>query len=631
MNCPNCSSALKGDEKFCANCGAKIPAPGTCPRCGTENAAQNRFCSNCGFSFEDVSKNAEAPVTSPSDTLPTGSAPSQTQPDIHVVSKKGFTLPVAAKYLGIAIIVIIVVYLARDILSMPVSDMFNGWFGSTKVVPHKADSTISIVRDGYIADQTDVTLGTVLESERPEGTWSAFEENGSQGVLFDCKSEVEEIGLTSQETIRFVLLDKERFKVESITIQLSSDDGDENVTLTGDDELFLRMSGYYANYYGAKHPQEAGIDYLSDTDPVNFIYGASSSYTGSRNFVETLSKETQSAVPPDMPAEQSLSSNAQSTDVETFKLDTTVPHFYIQSSDSGYAYNPGLETSMALYPDGTFQYNHTFPESIANAWGSYTRQGDNLYFVFDGPSNIDFAKKGAMLIRMQGNSDWPSLEFSEFDPPLDYDPIAKGTVFNEVAELFYQKHKTNKEYTSGWIDKTDYKIVDSEQAMIIIQAFLKERFGDPDVSFMLSEEDDVGCTFEVHYADSMGAASSLLGHFYVDKLTGTLFDYVLGDRIYESNLISEDELELEYIKMVVDQCGLLACETYVTEISQPDADTRAFEVYPVELSGKIGSEPDFLVTHDLSAESVIATALPSGDMIALRGPPIDGIPYISTD
>lgn len=530
MNCPNCSSALKGDEKFCASCGAKIPAPGTCPRCGTENAAQNRFCANCGFRFEDIAKNAEAPVSSPSDMLPAGSAPSQTQPDIDVVPKKGFAIPVAAKYLGVAIIVIIVVYLARDILSMPVNDMFNGWFESSTTVPRKADSTISIVRDGYIADQTDVTVGTVLESERPEGTWSTFEENGSRVVLFDCKTEVEEMGLTSQETIRFVLLDKERFKVESITIQLSSDDGDENVTLTGDDELFLRISGYYANYYGTKHPQEAGIDYLSDTDPVNFIYGASSSYTGSRNFVETLSKGTQSAVSPDMAAEQSLSSNRQSTDVETFKLDTTVPHFYIQSSDSGYAYNPGLETSMALYPDGTFQYNHTFPESIANAWGSYTRQGDNLYFVFDGPSNIDFAKKGAMLIRMQGNPDWPSLEFSGFDPPLDYSPILEGTVFHEVPELFYEKHEMQKNIGFNGVDAQDLLISNETIAQTNLSNFLKNKYNNPDVVFIM-QEDVLGYSFEVRYKDSQGATSNLLGHFYLPKYSGGIYDAISGNRL----------------------------------------------------------------------------------------------------
>lgn len=528
--CPQCGSQIQNEDLFCKNCGTKIHTPETCPKCGTENAAQNGFCSNCGFAFEDVSKNAEAPVSSPSDTLPAGSAPSQTQPDIDVVPKKGFAIPVAAKYLGIAIIVIIVVYLARDILSMPVSDMFNGWFESSRTVPHKSDSTISIVRDGYIADQTDVTLGTVLESVLPQGTWSTFEENGSRVVLFDCKTEVEEIGLTSQETIRFVLLDKERFKVESITIQLSDDSGDESNILTSDEILSYRMSGYYINYYSFKELRGEATGNLSDTDPVNFIYGASSSYTGSRNFVETLSKETQSAVSPDMAAEQSLSSNGQSTDVETFKLDTTVPHFYIQSSDSGYAYNPGLETSMALYPDGTFQYNHTLPENIANAWGSYTRHGDNLYFVFDGPSNIDFAKTGGMILQLQGSPDLPSPKFLSFDPPLDYSPILEGTVFHEVPELFYEKHEMQKNIGFNGVDAQDLLISNETIAQTNLSDFLKNKYNNPDVVFIM-QEDVLGYRFEVRYKDSQGATSNLLGHFYLPKYSGGIYDAISGNRL----------------------------------------------------------------------------------------------------
>ena len=73
-----------------------------------------------------------------------------------------------------------------------------------------------------------------------------------------------------------------------------------------------------------------------------------------------------------------------------------------------------------------------------------------------------------------------------------------------------------------------------EQAKEIMNVFLKQKFGGHNVSFMISE-DNVGYSFEVRYIDSNGAMSSLLGNFYVDKLTGLIFDAVLGDRVYDDN------------------------------------------------------------------------------------------------
>lgn len=524
MFCSKCGAESPGDSAFCSNCGQKLVVDtcnSVCPQCGNQIQNEDLFCKNCGTKIY-------TPMIIQSNPTSENSVAPQIHSNIDPIPKKVFAIPRVVKYLGKVIIIIVVLYLARDILSMPIS---------YRAVPHKTDLTISNVRDGYIADQTDVTLGTVLESERPEGTWSTFEQNGIQGVIFDYKVEAEEMGFSSQETIRFVLLDKERFQVESIRIQLFDDDGGENITLTSAQELSHRMIGYYIDYYSSKYPQDAALNYLSDTDFVNFTYGASSSYTGSRNFVETLSmgaQSVESASSSDMLEEQFLSSNAQSTDEETFKLDTMVPHFYIQDSDSGYAYNPGLETSMVLYPDGTFQYNHTFPEDNYNISGCYKRQGDILLLVLDGSTEVDFAKKGAILLQMQGNLDCPSLEFVGFDPPLDYDPIEKGTIFNEVAELFYQKHETNKGYISRWIDESDFKVLNQEQAKEIMNVFLKQKFGGHNVSFMISE-DNVGYSFEVRYIDSNGAMSSLLGNFYVDKLTGLIFDAVLGDRVYDDN------------------------------------------------------------------------------------------------
>ena len=49
VTCPGCQSAQPAGAKFCALCGAGLPAPaGHCSACGTDNAPGARFCANCG-------------------------------------------------------------------------------------------------------------------------------------------------------------------------------------------------------------------------------------------------------------------------------------------------------------------------------------------------------------------------------------------------------------------------------------------------------------------------------------------------------------------------------------------------------------------------------------------------------
>ena len=46
ISCPQCSTRLSADSKFCNKCGAKIKT--TCPGCGATVTPGSKFCSQCG-------------------------------------------------------------------------------------------------------------------------------------------------------------------------------------------------------------------------------------------------------------------------------------------------------------------------------------------------------------------------------------------------------------------------------------------------------------------------------------------------------------------------------------------------------------------------------------------------------
>jgi class 3 adenylate cyclase/tetratricopeptide (TPR) repeat protein len=49
MRCPRCETENRDDRRFCARCGAALPAK--CPHCGFLNDVEDRFCGGCGASF----------------------------------------------------------------------------------------------------------------------------------------------------------------------------------------------------------------------------------------------------------------------------------------------------------------------------------------------------------------------------------------------------------------------------------------------------------------------------------------------------------------------------------------------------------------------------------------------------
>ncbi len=55
--CPNCNTEVNAGQKFCFECGTKIPQEKTCPQCGSVLPLQTKFCGECGFNF-----NAAAPT-----------------------------------------------------------------------------------------------------------------------------------------------------------------------------------------------------------------------------------------------------------------------------------------------------------------------------------------------------------------------------------------------------------------------------------------------------------------------------------------------------------------------------------------------------------------------------------------
>ena len=61
MRCPACGKDNSPDRRFCADCGASLPAG--CPACGFPNQADARFCGGCGRALEDKPEAAaEAPM-----------------------------------------------------------------------------------------------------------------------------------------------------------------------------------------------------------------------------------------------------------------------------------------------------------------------------------------------------------------------------------------------------------------------------------------------------------------------------------------------------------------------------------------------------------------------------------------
>lgn len=49
--CPACGRPTLADDKFCASCGAALPAPDVsqvCPQCGRPREPADRFCGGCG-------------------------------------------------------------------------------------------------------------------------------------------------------------------------------------------------------------------------------------------------------------------------------------------------------------------------------------------------------------------------------------------------------------------------------------------------------------------------------------------------------------------------------------------------------------------------------------------------------
>lgn len=49
--CPNCNTEVGVGQKFCFECGTKIPQEKSCPQCGTVLPAAMKYCGECGFNF----------------------------------------------------------------------------------------------------------------------------------------------------------------------------------------------------------------------------------------------------------------------------------------------------------------------------------------------------------------------------------------------------------------------------------------------------------------------------------------------------------------------------------------------------------------------------------------------------
>ena len=73
MKCSKCQSDNPAANKFCGNCGTKLPEG--CPQCGAENPDGNKFCGQCGTPLNAGSVKAPAMETVTSDAPP--AAPEQ--------------------------------------------------------------------------------------------------------------------------------------------------------------------------------------------------------------------------------------------------------------------------------------------------------------------------------------------------------------------------------------------------------------------------------------------------------------------------------------------------------------------------------------------------------------------------
>ncbi len=65
MNCPACGAENREERRFCADCGAALPA--ACPECGFLNQAEAKFCGGCGHRLGagDAASKAKAPASRP--------------------------------------------------------------------------------------------------------------------------------------------------------------------------------------------------------------------------------------------------------------------------------------------------------------------------------------------------------------------------------------------------------------------------------------------------------------------------------------------------------------------------------------------------------------------------------------
>src|SRR5215467_16056790 len=64
MRCPSCQAENAAKQKFCGECGARLPA--ACPACGHPNSPTQKFCGECGAK---LGAPAEPVAAAPSSTL----------------------------------------------------------------------------------------------------------------------------------------------------------------------------------------------------------------------------------------------------------------------------------------------------------------------------------------------------------------------------------------------------------------------------------------------------------------------------------------------------------------------------------------------------------------------------------
>jgi len=63
MKCPKCQSEYQAGDKFCRECGTKLPS--VCPQCGHEVSPKDKFCSECGTDLAKM-QNVSQKLTAPS-------------------------------------------------------------------------------------------------------------------------------------------------------------------------------------------------------------------------------------------------------------------------------------------------------------------------------------------------------------------------------------------------------------------------------------------------------------------------------------------------------------------------------------------------------------------------------------